>query len=412
MNKGLVCRTAAETGEDCSETPAALANRSFRYRLSPTPEQETALAQFAGATRFVYNLALEQRRDFWRQYRAATGRSFNFASQGLEVTQLRAELPWLAAVHSTPLTHALRDLDRAFANFWSGRARYPTPRRKGINDSFRFKAVNIRWRQLNSKWSAVRVPKIGWIKFRDTRPICGELVNATISRRAGIWHISFAVQVEHKVAPSALPAIGIDRGIANTLALSNGELLSTPDTTRLERRKRRAQRALSRRKRGSRRYQRQRSRVAKIAAKLARIRADWQHRASLNIAERFGVVALENLAVRNMTASGKGKRGLNRSILEQGWGGFETKLAYKLEERGGTLVKINPAFTSQECSACGVIDRASRENQASYVCRSCGFAIHADTNAAINILRRGTASMLAEGRGCAPEEARTVNLAA
>jgi putative transposase len=127
-----------------------------------------------------------------------------------------------------------------------------------------------------------------------------------------------------------------------------------------------------------------------LAAKIARCRADWRHKATLDIAERFGTVTLEALKVANMTRAGKGKRGLNRSIREQGWGAFERVLAYKLEERGGTLIKVNPAYTSQECSACGTIDKASRESQSSFACRHCGFTDHADTNAAKVILRRST----------------------
>jgi putative transposase len=152
--------------------------------------------------------------------------------------------------------------------------------------------------------------------------------------------------------------------------------------------------------------------LSRITAKIARVRADWRHKATTDIARRFGRVSIEALQIKNMTASGPGKRGLNRSILEQGWGAFERTLAYKLEERGGVLVKVDPAYTSQTCSACGTIDKASRKSQASFACRHCGFASHADTNAAINILRRGTASMLAEGSGCAPTETRTFNLAA
>jgi putative transposase len=305
--------------------------RSFRYRLRPTPEQAETLAQYAGATRFIYNLALEQRRDFWRQYRAQTGGWLNFISQGREVTQLRAEVPWLAAIPSTPLTQA---------------------------------------------------------------------------------HIALSCEIEHEAAANDLPAIGIDRGIANTLALSSGEMLSTAGLMVLERRRRRAQRVLARRTRGSDRYRKQRARLGRICAKIARSRTDWRHKATLNLSQRFGTIVVEALPVKSMTRSGRGKRGLNRSILEQGWSAFESTLTYKLEERGGTLVKVNPAFTSQECSTCGVIDKASRESQARFACRSCGFAIHADTNAAVNILRRGTAAMLVEGRGCAPVEARTINLAA
>jgi putative transposase len=369
------------------------------------------MAQTAGAVCFVYNIALEQRRDFWRQYRAATGGAFNFISQGREVTQLRAELPWLAAVATTPLTQALRDLDRAFQSFWAGRARYPSPRRKGLNESFRFKAVDLTITRLNGKWAMLRLPKIGWVKLRLTRPMSGELVNATISLLGGAWFASFATSIAHEAPPNSLPAIGIDRGITNTLALSNGELITLPALHALERRKKHAQRTLARRRRGSNRYCKQRRRVAALSTKIARARNHWRHVATTDIARRFGHVAIEALKVEAMSA-GPGKRGLNRSIREQGWGEIERLLSYKLEERGGTLTKVNPAFTSQECSACGTIDRASRESQASFACRACGFAENADTNAAIVILRRSTASMLTEGSGCAPDEARTVNLAA
>ncbi len=148
-------------------------------------------------------------------------------------------------------------------------------------------------------------------------------------------------------------------------------------------------------------------RVAKLSAKAARIRRDVQHKAALAIASRFGTVVIETLRVSNMTASGRKtieapgnlvrqKAGLNRAILTQSWHGFEMILAYKLEERGGMLVRVDPAYTSQTCSACEAIDSESRESQARFNCQACGFMAHADQNAAVNILRRNTASMRIE----------------
>lgn len=387
-------------------------HRSFRFRLAPTSEQAEQLQQTAGVIRLVYNLALAQRRDFYRQYWRATGRRLTWMAQWPELKALRAEFAWVAAVSATAQLNAIRDVDRAFANYFSGRSRFPSPRCRGIHDSFRFKGYEVNVRQLNGKWSLAWLPKIGWVKFRNTREMRGRALNVTVAHDAQGWRIVFTNEIEHEARLSALPSIGIDRGIANTLALSNGELFSTADTARLEQRKRKAQRVLARRKRGSDRYRKQRRRVARLQGRIARVRADWRHKITLGLAQRFGTVALEDLRVKNMTGAGRGKRGLNRSILEQGWRAFETVLAYKLEERGGSLVKVNPAFTSQECSACGTIDRASRESQASFACRSCGFAAHADTNAAINILRRSTASMRVEDRGCPADETRTVNLAA
>jgi putative transposase len=388
-------------------------HRAFRYKLTPSAEQDVLFRQFAGVVRLVYNLALEQRRDWWRHYRRQTGSHLNYVAQARELTVLRAAFDWIAAVHVTPQQQALRDLDRAYTNFFAGRAGYPSPRRKRVNDAFRFQGREIEVKRMNGKWSAVRLPKIGWVKFRDTRPLRGTTMNATVRLSADGWHIAFACEIEHVAPSNELPAVGIDRGVANTLTLSTGEHLRIPySLLEIECHKRRAQRCLARRRRGSVRHAKARRRVAILQARAARIRLDWRHNASLGLARNFGTVVLEDLATRNMTRSAKGtmdapgtnvrqKAGLNRAILDQGWHGFETVLAYKLEERGGHLCKVDPRYTSQTCSACGTVDRESRESQASFHCRTCGFRAHADHNAAINILRRNTAIYDRGGRASA-----------
>jgi putative transposase len=393
--------------------------RGFRYKLNPTPEQEEGFRQHAGVCRLVYNLALEQRRDWFRHYQRETGATLNYTAQARQLTELRAEFDWIAAISQTCQQQALRDLDKAFRSFFAGRAKYPKPRRREVNDSFRFQGREIETRHLNAKWSLARLPKIGWVKFRDTRPMRGTLKNATVTRQANGWHISFACEIAHDAPANIRPAVGIDRGIANTLALSTGELLSVPASIEaLERRKRKAQRIVARRKRGSQRRAKQLRRVAKLSARIARIRNDWQHKRTLNITERFGRVVVEDLKIKSMTASAAGtiaepgrnvrqKAGLNRAILNQGWFGFEIKLAYKLAERGGTLEKVNPAYTSQTCSECGCIDARNRESQARFVCVECGHGAHADSNAALNILRRNTAYLRIEGLHQRPVEVRT-----
>ena len=395
-------------------------HRAFRYKLALTPEQDAVLRQVSGVCRLVYNLALKQRRNWWQTYHRQTGRRLNYIAQARELTALRAAFDWIAAVHVTPQQQALRDLDRAFANFLTGRAGYPSPRKKGVNDAFHFQAREIKTKHLNDKWSAVRLPKIGRVKFRDTRPLRGKVRNVTINWSADGWHVSFACEIARTdAATSTLPAVGIDRGVTNTLTLSTGEHLHIPASlAEIERKKRRAQQVASRRTRGSKRHAKARRRVAALQAREARIRQGWRHRVSHSLVQRFGTVVLEDLATRNMTRSAKGtmdapgtnvrqKAGLNRAILDQGWHGFETMLAYTLEERGGHLCKVDPRHTSQTCSACGAVDRESRESQASFRCRQCGLRTHADHNAAINILRRNTASMLVEEGYWLSVEART-----
>jgi len=388
--------------------------RGFRFKLHPTAEQEDLFRQFAGVCRLVYNLALEQRATWGRRHR------LGYVQQAAELTRLRAEFDWIRAVYVSCQQQALRDLDRALQNFFAGRASFPRPRRRGVNDTFRFPGREVETKCLNAKWSAVRLPKIGWVKFRDTRPMRGALKNATVSLDATGWHIAFACEIEHE-GPAPLPeSVGIDRGVATTLALSTSELLSLPASLeQIEAQKRRAQKVIARRKRGSNHRRRAQARVARLQARQARIRRDFHHRAALDIARRFGVAVLEDLNTRGMTASARGtgaepgrkvrqKAGLNRVILNAGWHQFATILTYKMEERGGQVVTVPPRFTSQTCAACGVVDARSRESQARFVCVSCGHADHADINAAIVIRRRANSALLdVEGLHQRPDEAST-----
>lgn len=388
--------------------------RGFRFKLDPKPEQEDLFRQFAGVCRLVYNLALEQRSTWGRSHR------IGYVLQAADLTRLRADFEWIRAVPVACKQQALRDLDKAFAGFFAGRTRYPKPRRKGVSDTFRVPGRDVEVRRLNNKWSAVWLPKIGWVRFRDTRAMFGKLLNVTVSSGSCGWMISFTRETEHEAPANDAPPVGIDRGVANALALSTGEMIVAPTSFDvIERRRRKAQRVLARRKRGSKRYARQRARVAKLHARTGRIRRDWLHKASTSIAERFGAVALEKLRVANMTASARGttaepgrnvrqKAGLNRAILSQGWTIFATMLDYKLAERGGRLAFVDAAYTSQTCSECGAVDSRSRESQAVFACQNCGIVLHADTNAAINIERRGSTPLLGvEGLHQRPFEAST-----
>jgi putative transposase len=388
--------------------------RGFRYKLEPRPEQEALFRQFAGVCRLVYNLALEQRATWGRRHRLGYG------SQAADLTRLRAEFDWVRTVYVSCQQQALRDLDRAFANFFAGRANFPQPRKRGMDDAFRFPGREVEARRLNAKWSAVRLPKIGWVKFRDTRPMRGTLKNVTVNRDALGWHISFTCEIEHEALAPRPEIVGIDRGVARTLALSTGEMLSMPASLeRTEARKRKAQLVVARRKRGSKRRLRAQRRVARLQARQARIRRDFHYRAALDIAHRFGVAVLEDLNTRGMTASARGtlaepgrnvrqKAGLNRAILNAGWHQFATILAGKMEERGGQTVTVPARFTSQTCAACGVVDARSRESQARFVCVSCGHADHADINAALVIKQRANSALLdVEGLHQRPYEAST-----
>jgi len=400
-----------------------LTRKANTYRLYPTPEQAQQMAQIAGSCRYVFNLALEQRRDWWKP-----GRKFSFASQCREVTMLRAEVDWLKAAPVHTLQQALKDLDRAYQNWWAGRAEAPTPRKKGLSDSFRFPdPVSIEVERTGKSSGRIKLPKLGWVRLRGWYALPGEICNATVSRRAGQWHVS--VQWQRETAeplPSILPAVGIDRGIAVFAALSDGTSIAPVNHGKKALRAlRKAQRNLSRKKRGSSNQRKAIRRVAKIHMRVANARKSFLHEQTTTIAKNHGAVVVEALKVRNMSASAKGttaepgkmvrqKAGLNRAILDQGWGMFSRFLGYKLADRGGTLIEVLPQYTSQTCAECGTVDARSRVDQARFVCTGCGHEANADTNAAINVLRRADCSLKpVEGhRTKRPAEAGSIRRAA
>ncbi len=398
---------------------------AYRFRLYPTPGQASALGRWCGCARAIYNAGLEQRQIAYRD----CGVSLGYNQQGAGLDDLKGALPWLAEPHSDVLQQALRDLDRAYRNFFDGRAASPRFRRKGRRDSFRVQnraRGSIRLRRLNRRWGEVVVPKLGAVRFRWSRKPAGEIRHLTVTRDALGWHVSLCCEQPAEPAAHTGPAVGIDRGVAATVALSTGELHHCPGLPpgqagrlrRLARQAGRQETARRRRpnaqRRRSRRHQRTLDALAKLKARETRVRRDFLHKLTTDLANNHGLVAIEDLRVTHMTRSAKGtieqpgtkvaqKRGLNRAILAQGWGELARMLEYKLAQRGGALVKVPAAHTSQTCALCGVIDAASRKTQAAFRCVACGRTANADTNAAQVILAAG---LVVTARGAHGEAGR------
>jgi putative transposase len=366
-----------------------------RYRLLPTPAQEAVLRDHCGHARYVWNLAVEQHAHWHPGRKGAPG----YLEQCRQLTQARAEYPWLAAGSQTVQQQALRDFARAMAAFLDPKnpARRPSWRKAGRHDGFRIVGRGRQWevRRVSRHVGQVWVPKAGWVRFRWFRQVPPGAKSYRVTKdRAGRWHVSFAVIPAPIPAPGNGRAVGIDRGIVVSAALSTGELLHAPGLTGRERsRLRRLQRTLARAQRGSNRRGRVKHAIARLRAHETDRRKDWAEKVSTDIARRFDVIRVEDLKIRNMTRSARGTRenpgrnvrqkaGLNRSILGSGWG----LLVRRLQDKApGRVEKVSPALTSQRCSACGQVDRGSRESQAVFRCTACGFAGHADVNAAINI---------------------------
>ena len=367
-----------------------------RYRLLPTPAQEAVLRDHCSHARYGWSLAVEQH-GHWRPGRAGAP---GYLEQCRQLTAARAEHRWLAAGSQTVQQQALRDFGWAMAKFFdpANPAGLPSWRKAGRDEGFRITGRRGRqWdvRRLSRKTGQVWVPKAGWVRFRWSRAVPPGAKSYRVTRdRAGRWHVAFAVTPGPVPAPGKGQTVGIDRGVAVSAALSTGQMLHAPALTAQERiRLRRMQRTLARATRGSNRRGRAKHAIARLRARETDRRKDWAEKVSTDIARRFDLIRVEDLQIASMTRSAKGTRenpgrnvrakaGLNRGILGSGRG----LLVRQLQDKApGRVEKISPVFTSQRCSACGQVDRDSRQSQAVFRCAACGFACHADVNAAINI---------------------------
>jgi transposase len=391
--------------------------------MEPSPEQaDVMLGTHCAHARFVWNLALEvfdhgaketygeasrrTRKDgtaYIHQKHRPVRKPPGFAEQCRMLTEARAEHDWLREGSVNVQQQALRDFDQARKNFLAGAHGYPRRRKKFHDEGFRITdfTFGLHVRRLNRNWGEVQIPKVGWVRFRWSRDVPEGVKSFRVTRdRSGRWHLAFAAIPEPIPGPGTGEVVGIDRGVRVTAALSTGEKLHCPGLSVKEHaRLRKAQRRAGRAPKGSGAGSTEYAAVARLKAREADIRKDWCEKTSTDIARRFDVIRVENLKIRNMTATPRpkpdpdqqgaylpngstAKAGLNRAILAQGWG----MLVKRLEDKApGRVEKVNPRYTSLRCSDCGWIDKNSRQSQAGFVCTNCGFTCNADVNASINI---------------------------
>ncbi len=392
--------------------------QALKLRLVPTPEQEGLLSRHAGCVRFVWNKALDL-----QTKRLESGMpllAYGDLAKLLTLWRASEEYGFLSGGPVHPQQQTLKNLNRAIWEALDRRnpKRFPRSKRKGEGDSLRYPdplqvKLDLAARDAEGRNLLPRIflPKVGWVKIRLSRQITGEIRNATVTGKAGRWAVS--IQTERKVqetTPRTSPEIGLDLGVVSFATLSDGTRLHPDERLlrameRAEVRLRWEQRKLSRKYRKgpkSRNFAKQKLRVARAHERVANMRRDFLHKISTAMSETQAVVYVEDLKIRNMTRSARGTRetpgrnvrqksGLNRSIFSQGWGTFLSLLEYKLSERGGRLVRVDPRNTSRTCSACGHVSAENRPDQATFRCVSCDYCDHADANAAKNILRAGHA---------------------
>ena len=373
--------------------------QAYKFELMPNGEQIRAMHRFAGSCRFVYNKALAWQNE---QYQADNSFKFSYTKIAnlLPEWKKSPDTLWLSESPSQTLQQALKNLESSFKNFFAKRADFPKFKKRGKSDSFRY-PQGFKVEQGNSR---LFLPKLGWVRYRNSRAMQGVAKNITISQSGGKWYAS--IQTEREVETPLHPstsAVGIDVGVAKFATLSTGEIFEPKNSFRNKaQRLARYQRAMSRKTKFSKNWQKAKRKINKLHTTIANIRRDYLHKTSTAISKNHAMIVIEDLQIRNMSKSSKGtsekhgknvkaKSGLNKSILDQGWFEFRRQLEYKQSWRGGFVIAIPPQHTSQRCSCCGYVSRNNRQTQAKFECVECGHSENADINAARNILAAGHA---------------------
>jgi putative transposase len=383
--------------------------RIERIRLYPTRHQLARLVFMLDVTRQLYNALLEQRRDAYRKCGACLS-----GTQSKEITALRRDDARIASVFRECEDAVLHRLELAYRAFFRRVTRGQTP---GFP---RFKSFR-RWEQLefphgdralmfDAKQCRVRIPGLGWVKNRKGRTVPSTFRRAWVVRKNGRWYACF--ECDRTVRASAdrqCGAMGVDRGVHVLAATSDGRLFANPRPLgRFLGKLARCQRAVTRKKRNGKNRRKAVGVLARLHEKIARIRRDALHKVSRRIVDVApNVIGLENLRVASMTRSAKGtldlpgrnvraKSGLNRVILDAGFGLLRQMIESKAEEAGITVVGVDPKYSSQKCSRCGHVAAESRQRRR-FACVACEFSVHADVNAALEIRRR--AQLVPAGRG-------------
>ena len=368
--------------------------KAFKFQLKRKSNQEELFSKFFGCNRFIWNRGLALNKESYE--RKSGYLNYTDLANLLTSWKKEEETSFLKEVHSQPLQQALKDLDRAFKDFFKKKRGFPTFKKRGSHDSFRFpQGVKV-------EGNSVFLPKIGNVRFFKSQEIIGTIKNTTVSKVAGKWFVSFQTEYEvEEPKHASCSSVGVDLGISKFATLSDATIYKPVHSFRtLETKLAREQRILSRKVKFSNNWKHQKTKIAILHHKIANIRKDRLHWVSNRISKNHATIMLENLKISNMSKSAKGtldnpgsnvkaKSGLNKSILDQGWHEFKRQLEYKQEWLGGSTILVNPQYTSQRCSKCKYVSKENRKTQAIFHCQKCEHKENADINAAKNIEEAG-----------------------
>lgn len=374
---------------------------AHKIKLKPNNVQATYFARASGTARFAYNWALAE----WnRQYEAyKTDPLLPRPSEAALRRQLNSikkdQFPWMLEVTKNAPQMAIIQLGVAFKNFFAGTAKYPQFRKKGSHD--RFTLSND---QFQIDGSRIRIPKLGWVRMRETLRFAGKIISATISRVADHWFVSIAVDTfdnSHLPKTENQGAVGVDLGISTLATLSTGECIIGPKAHKASlQRLRRLNRSLSRKVKGSNNRNKAKMKVARLHAAISNQRKDALHKLTSGLTQRFDRIGIEDLNVKGMMNN----RHLSRAVADMGFYEFRRQLDYKAQTRGAQVVVADRWFASSKiCSNCGIKHECLTLAVRGWTCSYCGKQHDRDINAAINLKNLAVSSTVSvcgeEGSG-------------
>jgi putative transposase len=347
-----------------------------RVRLYPNATQVQALARQFGCARWAWNNALAETQRLYRE----TGKGLGYEAMCARLPKLKGEFPWLADAVAQALQQALRNLSRAFVNFFERKARYPRFKSKHGPQSVQFpQGVSLGPKRM-------KLPKVGWIKAVLHRPIVGAIKTVTVTREACGHHYASILTEDGRETPPASadgPVLGVDVGLTDFAVTSAGSHFPNPrHLAKHERNLARKQRKLSRKRKGSRSRDKARRLVARVHERIKNARRDFCHKVSRRLVNENQVLAVEDLNVRGMVRSPT----LAKAISDAAWGMLVRFCGYKAERDGKVLVKTGRFFpSSRACSCCGVVRAEMPLSVRVWTCEGCGTVHDRDENAATNI---------------------------
>lgn len=349
--------------------------RSYKYELDLNNAQRTACLKHAGAARWAYNFGLRRREEAL----AAGSASLTAIDLHRELNALKkTTIPWMYEVSKCAPQEALRDVDRAFVNYFEKRAKFPRPkkRKNGIG-GFRLTG------KIHISGKHVQLPRLGLLRLKEISAVQGRILSATVKEKAGRWFVSLCVEQSIVVPENQGPTVGVDIGVNRLATLSDGVVF---DNHRAYRRNckllKRAQRILARRQQGSKRRERVKRHIGKLHHRISCIRADATHKMTTFIAKTYGEIGVEDLNVAGMLKNHR----LASSISDASFGEIRRQLEYKTAWYGSKLV-IRDRFypSSKTCSLCGNINGSLKLSERMFRCVVCDYTIDRDLNAAINL---------------------------